>query len=156
MTRPATAQTAGLCRTGGYCDGGWRPITFCHVQQQFKPLRCRPGGYYEGVGRPMKSCHLQQPFKQLGCVATVVTVRMSGVPSPPVTSRKVQTAGLCRTSGYCEGVGRPITSCHVPQQFKPLVCVAPVDTVMVSGVPSPPLTSRNSSNSWALRPRWLR
>jgi hypothetical protein len=130
----------------------------------------------------MTSCHVPQQFKQLDCVAPLVTVRVSGDPSPPVTTRKrsnrwavsprlllrgcrashhllfrpatVQTAGLCRPGGNCKCGGRPIISCHVPQQFKQLGCVAPVVTVMVVGVPSHPVKSRNSSNSWAVSPRW--
>jgi hypothetical protein len=104
--------------------------------------------------RPVTSSHVPQQFKSLGCFAPVVTVRVSGFASPPVTSRKEQTTGLCRTGSNCEGGGRSITSCHVPQQFKPLRCVAPVVTVRVACVPSLPLTFRNSSNRWAVSP-WL-
>jgi hypothetical protein len=128
LSRPATIQTAGLCRTGGYCEGGGRLIIFCHVAQQFKPL---------------------------GSVAPVFTVRVAAsnhLLSRPAT---VQTATLCLTSCYCEGVGRPITSCHVPQQFEPLGCVPPVVTVRVTGVPLLPFTSRNSSNRWAVSHRLL-
>jgi hypothetical protein len=95
----------------------------------------------------------------------------------------VQTATLCRTVCYCELGGRPKNICHVPQQFKPLACVAPVVTVRVADVPSPPVTSSkqfkplgcvapvvtvrvagvpsppatycNSSNRWAVSPRVL-
>jgi hypothetical protein len=82
-------------------------------------------------------------------------VRVSGVPSPLVTSRTVKTAGFGRPGGYGEGVGCPISSCHVPQQFKPLGCVAPVVTVRVSVIPSLNLTSRTSSNRYAVSPLWL-
>jgi hypothetical protein len=33
------------------------------------------------------------------------------------------------------GAGDPLINNHVPQQFKPLRCVAPVVTVSVPGVP---------------------
>jgi hypothetical protein len=241
LSRHETVQTVKLCRPDCYCDGGGRPITSCHVPQQFKPLGCvapvvtvrvpgvpsppvtspnssngglyRPGGYCEGCGRPTSSCHVPQQlnrglgrpggycecvgpsitscqvpqqFKPLCSVAPVVSVRVSNVPSHLATSRnisnryavsprwlllgwrashhllsrpaRVQTATLCRPEGYCEGFGRPITSCHVPQKFKPLGRVAhvvTVSTVRVSDVSSPPVTSRNSTNRYALTRRWL-
>jgi hypothetical protein len=128
LSRPATVQTAGLCRPGCYSAGGGGPITSCHDPQQFYPL---------------------------GCVAPVVTVRVSVVPSPPVTSRNRSNRWAVSPHVYSEGVAHPITSCHLPQQSQPPRCVASVVTVRVSGVPSPPVTSRNSSNSWAVSPRWL-
>jgi hypothetical protein len=87
LSRPATVQTAGLCHNGGYCESVRRPITFCQVPQQFKPLRCLPGGYCECVGPPITSCHASQQFKPLRCVVPVVSVKLAGVPSHPVTSR---------------------------------------------------------------------
>jgi hypothetical protein len=128
LSRPATFQIAGLCRVSGYCYG---------------------------VGRPISSCHAPQQFKSLGCVASVVIVRVSGVPSPPVTSRNSSNRYAVLPGDYSEGVGRPINFSQVRQQFKPLGCVVPVVTVTVSGVPSQPDTSRNNSNRWAVSPRWL-
>jgi hypothetical protein len=128
LSRPATFQTATLCRPGGYCEGVGRPVTCCQGPQQLKPLRC---------------------------VAPVVTVSVSEVPSHPVRSALLQTFGLCRVGGYCEGVGRPINFSDVPQQFKPMGCVVPVFTVKVSGGTSPPVTSRNSTYRWAVLPQWL-
>jgi hypothetical protein len=128
LPRPASVQTAGLCRPGGYSESVERPITYCLIMQQLKPLRCG---------------------------STVVTVRMSGVTTPLSRPATEQTAGLCRPGGYCESVGRLIISSHVPQLFKPLGCVALVVTVKVSGVPSPLLTSHISSNRLAVSPRWL-
>jgi hypothetical protein len=82
-------------------------------------------------------------------------VRVSGLPLYPVTSCNISNRWAVSTPRYCKSVGRAITSCHVPQQFKPLVCVATVVTERVSGVTSRPVTSLDSTNRYAVSTRWL-
>jgi hypothetical protein len=139
--RWAVSPRCLLCRCRSFNHLLSRPATVQTATQ------CRPDGYCEGVGRPITCCYVPKEFKQQRCVAPLDIVRQTGVTKHLSRSPTVQTAGLCRPGCYCEGGGRSITSCHIPQQFKPLGCVASVFTVSVAGVPSPSLTSRNSSNS---------
>jgi hypothetical protein len=166
LSRRATFQTVTLCHPGGNCEGGIVPSPFTTSRHSSNRWAVAPVVTVRMSSFPSLSVTFRHSsnrwavspqWRLLGFRASPyllsrpATVQTAGL----CRTARVQTAVQCRTGGLYEGVGRPKTSCHVPQQFKPLRCVAPVVIVRVASVPLPSVTFRNSSNLYIVSHRWI-